>query len=281
MPGPTPRAARAGSRIRSRPLAHLMTVCVALGAALVTPTAAGAAGSTNDEAYHNLGAPDRNEWMWGVASNTMLSDVPIPGTHDTLSVHGGNYVETQENYDDSGQTLKAQFDRGIRAIDIRVRSIGGKFTVHHASYYQKANFDEVLKKTRGFLKANPHETIVMRLRAECLYKDEKGSPADCKNEPDNVTQEQIRSTFDTLREGVPRPLPCRFGEGGRQGGHSQAGGRPRQAGPGQLRQCGSRRIGHQGSQLQHGRHLERGGAQREVGLRQKERQRGDVQPFVP
>ncbi|MEV7196305.1 phosphatidylinositol-specific phospholipase C domain-containing protein [Streptomyces sp. NPDC093510] len=180
-----------------------MTVCVAPGAALLTPTAAGAAGSTNDDSYHNLGAPDRNEWMWGVASNTMLSDMSIPGTHDTLSIHGGNYVETQENYGDSGQTLRAQFDRGIRAIDIRVRSIGGKFTIHHASYYQKANFDDVLKKTRDFLKANPHETIVMRLRAECLDKDEKGSPTDCKNEPENVTQEQIRSTFDTYVKEYP------------------------------------------------------------------------------
>ncbi|WP_223773035.1 phosphatidylinositol-specific phospholipase C domain-containing protein [Streptomyces sp. 135] len=200
MLGPTPRA---GSRRRPRPLAHLMTVCVALGAALLTPTAAEAAGSTNDDAYHNLGAPDRNEWMWGVASDTRLSDMSIPGTHDTLSIHGGNYVETQQDYGDSGQTLRAQYDRGIRAIDIRVRSIGGKFTIHHASYYQKANFDDVLKKTRDFLRANPHETIVMRLRAECLYEGEKGALTDCKNEPDNVTKEQIRSTFDTYVKDYP------------------------------------------------------------------------------
>ncbi|AZM51612.1 hypothetical protein DMA15_02615 [Streptomyces sp. WAC 01529] len=77
-----------------------MTVCGALGAALLTPTAAGAAGSTNDDAYHNLGAPERNERMWGVASNTMPSDVSVPGAHDTLSVHGGNYVETKGNYGD-------------------------------------------------------------------------------------------------------------------------------------------------------------------------------------
>ncbi|MEU5896578.1 MULTISPECIES: hypothetical protein [unclassified Streptomyces] len=39
----------------------------------------------------------------------------------------------QQDFGDSDQTLTAQLDRGTRAIDIRVRSIDGKFTVHHGS----------------------------------------------------------------------------------------------------------------------------------------------------
>ncbi|MCY0957880.1 phosphatidylinositol-specific phospholipase C domain-containing protein [Streptomyces sp. H27-H5] len=193
MPRTIPHAAGAGSRRRSRPLARLLTVCVALGAALLTPTAAGAAGSTNQDAHRNLGQADRAEWMWGVASDTKLSAMSIPGTHDTLAIHGGSAVQTQEDYGDSANTLTAQLERGIRAIDIRVRAIGGSFTIHHSAYYQQANFDDVLKKAQGFLKAHPTETIVMRMRAECAYR----SPGitDCANEPKSVQPADVRQIF--------------------------------------------------------------------------------------
>jgi hypothetical protein len=171
----------------------LTAVCVALGAALLTPAAAGAAGSTDQDAYRNLGQADRAEWMWGIASETKLSDMSIPGTHDTLSIHGGANVQTQQDYGDSGQTLTAQLERGIRAIDIRVRSVEGSFTIHHGSFYQKANFDDVLKKSRAFLQAHPTETIVMRLRAECPYKD--AGLFECANEPKSVNEAGVRDTF--------------------------------------------------------------------------------------
>ncbi|MFJ3900794.1 phosphatidylinositol-specific phospholipase C domain-containing protein [Streptomyces sp. NPDC090025] len=193
MPRTTPHADGAGSRRRSRPLARLMTVCLALGAALLTPAAAGAAGSTNEEAYRNIGQPDRAEWMWGMASDTPLSAMSLPGTHDTLALHGP-YAQTQEDYGDSADTLRAQLDRGIRAIDIRVRVTENKyFAIHHGKAYQQANFDDVLTKARSFLTAHPTESVVMRLRAECPYAN--GGLADCTNDPDSVTPEKVRSIF--------------------------------------------------------------------------------------
>ncbi|MGW2787656.1 phosphatidylinositol-specific phospholipase C domain-containing protein [Streptomyces populi] len=194
MPRTTRHAASAGSRRRSRPLARLMTVCVALGAALLTPNAAGAAGSTNQDAYHNLGQADRAEWMWGIASDTPLSGMSIPGTHDTLAIHGGVDVQTQEDYGDSAQTLTAQLERGVRAIDIRARVSGNQsFTIHHGAFYQQANFDDVLTKARNFLGAHPTETIVMRLKAECPYTDV--GTFDCANDPKSVTPDKVRSIF--------------------------------------------------------------------------------------
>ncbi|KAB1982859.1 phosphatidylinositol-specific phospholipase C domain-containing protein [Streptomyces triticiradicis] len=194
MPRITPHAAGAGSRRRSRPLARLMTVCVALGAVLLTPNAAGAAGSTNQDAYRNLGQADRAEWMWGIASDTPLSGMSIPGTHDTLAIHGGVDVQTQEDYGDSAQTLTAQLERGIRAIDIRARVSGNQsFTIHHSAFYQQANFDDVLTRARNFLRAHPTETIVMRLKAECPYTNV--GVFDCANDPKSVTPDKVRSIF--------------------------------------------------------------------------------------
>ncbi|MGG8410516.1 phosphatidylinositol-specific phospholipase C domain-containing protein, partial [Streptomyces sp. 12297] len=128
------------------------------------------AGSTNSDAYRNLGAADRADWLRSYASDARLSELSLPGTHDTLSIHGGAAVQTQEDYGDSADTLTAQLERGIRAIDIRVRVTENKyFTVHHSAYYQQANFDDVLTKAQSFLRSHPGETIVMRLRAECPY----------------------------------------------------------------------------------------------------------------
>ncbi|AZM93721.1 phosphatidylinositol-specific phospholipase C domain-containing protein [Streptomyces sp. W1SF4] len=181
-------------RRRSRRLASLMTACVALGAALLAPGAAEAAGSTPEHAYRNIGQADRAEWMWGIASDTPLSAMSIPGTHDTLSIHNGTSVQTQEDWGDSAATLTAQLERGIRAIDIRARVSGGAaFTIHHAVYYQQANFDDVLTKAQAFLRAHPTESIVMRLKAECPYSDV--GTFDCANDPKSTTPADVRSIF--------------------------------------------------------------------------------------
>ncbi|MCB5167364.1 phosphatidylinositol-specific phospholipase C domain-containing protein [Streptomyces bambusae] len=199
MSRPTPHP-RTRARRRYGIPARLMTVCAVLGAALLAPTTtAGAAGSTNSDAYRNLGAADRADWLRSYASDARLSELSLPGTHDTLSIHGGAAVQTQEDYGDSADTLTAQLERGIRAIDIRVRVTENKyFTVHHSAYYQQANFDDVLTKAQSFLRSHPGETIVMRLRAECPYTG--GSPTDCANDPKSVTSARVREIFAEYRQ---------------------------------------------------------------------------------
>ncbi|MFE5142325.1 phosphatidylinositol-specific phospholipase C domain-containing protein [Streptomyces fagopyri] len=186
--------AHTGPRRRFRPLARLLTVCAVLSTALLTPVAAGAAGSGNGDAYRNIGSADRADWMKDIASDTWLAAMSLPGTHDTLSLHGGDVTQTQEDYGDNADTLAAQLDRGIRAIDIRVRVTDQNyFAVHHAVVYQNANFDDVLSKTQAFLTQHPSETVVMRLKAECPYSDP--SPTDCVNDGFNVTPERMKKIF--------------------------------------------------------------------------------------
>ncbi|WP_330457951.1 phosphatidylinositol-specific phospholipase C domain-containing protein [Streptomyces sp. NBC_00820] len=188
---PTAFHAGAAPRRRSRPLARLLTVCAVLSTALLTPVAAGAAGSSNDDAYRNIGPATRADWMKNIASDTWLAAMSLPGTHDTLALHGGAAVQTQEDYGDSADTLTAQLERGIRAIDIRVRVTDGYyFAVHHGVVYQDANFDDVLTKAQTFLTQHPSETVVMRLKAECPYSNP--SPTDCYNDGFNVTPDRMK-----------------------------------------------------------------------------------------
>jgi 1-phosphatidylinositol phosphodiesterase len=121
-----------------------------------------------DSAYRTLSSASHPDWMRAVPDSTSLAALSIPGTHETMSIHGGALTQTQEDFGDSGATLARQLDAGIRMIDIRARVNGGNtFTIHHGSVYQNANFDDVLNVLRSFLTAHPAETVVMRLKQEC------------------------------------------------------------------------------------------------------------------
>ncbi|MDR6317013.1 phosphatidylinositol-specific phospholipase C [Actinoplanes couchii] len=130
-----------------------------------------------DSSYRTLATASNPNWMAGLDSGRSLGALSIPGTHETLSIHGGDYTQTQENYGNSAATLTAQLDAGIRAIDVRARvNEGNTFTIHHGAVYQQANFDDVLNRLASFLGAHPGETVLLRFKQECT--GETGSCAD-------------------------------------------------------------------------------------------------------
>jgi 1-phosphatidylinositol phosphodiesterase len=97
-------------------------------------------------------------WMRWVPDSQLLSDLSLPGTHDTMALYGGDLVETQS------LPLRSQLDAGIRVLDIRCRHIEDVFAIHHGIVFQNAYFGtDVLKVCYEFLQDNPTETILMRL----------------------------------------------------------------------------------------------------------------------
>jgi hypothetical protein len=121
-----------------------------------------------DASYRTLSAASHPDWMRALPDTTGLAALSIPGTHETMSIHGGALTQTQEDFGDSGGTLAAQLDAGIRMIDIRARvNTGDTFTIHHGAVYQHANFDDVLSTLARFLGAHPGETVLLRLKQEC------------------------------------------------------------------------------------------------------------------
>ncbi|MFF1905982.1 phosphatidylinositol-specific phospholipase C domain-containing protein [Kitasatospora sp. NPDC058218] len=164
-----------------------------MSATLLMPGPATAAGSVYTDAVE-LGSTTRADWMNTIAGGTPLSALSLPGTHETLAIHGIELTKTQQDFGDSADTLAAQLERGIRAVDIRVRVTEGRyFTVHHAVQYQNANFDDVLTKAQAFLRQHPSETVVMRLRAECPRP--KGGSTDCTNDPSTVDSRAVEDIF--------------------------------------------------------------------------------------
>lgn len=103
-----------------------------------------------------------NEWMKNVPNNTPLSQLSIPGTHDSGALHEG-WPGTAKC-----QTLKIeqQLQIGVRFLDIRCRHFNNDFSIHHGPVYQHQNFSDVLKTCVQFLKENPSEVIVMSVKPE-------------------------------------------------------------------------------------------------------------------
>ncbi|MGX7674715.1 phosphatidylinositol-specific phospholipase C domain-containing protein [Plantactinospora sp. DSM 117369] len=170
-----------------------------------------------NEYYNDIrSASEANRnWMSRVPDDASLADLSIPGTHDTLALCGhsasGNgddcefisteITQTQERHGYSAETLTVQLEAGIRSIDIRVRvdkgDAGLTFTVHHGVYYQHANFTDVLTKIETFLDANPDETILLNLKAEC----EGSGTTTCYDAEGYDSTEWRRKVFDSYLTG--------------------------------------------------------------------------------
>jgi 1-phosphatidylinositol phosphodiesterase len=108
---------------------------------------------------------DAKNWMSLIKDDTYISQLSIPGTHDTCA----NQVENNSWFVSDGtllaqfNTVKDQLENGIRYLDIR-GSPDGK--IYHNSYWVKTTFVDVLNTIKTFLSVNTKEVVIMRLKNE-------------------------------------------------------------------------------------------------------------------
>ena len=117
------------------------------------------------------------DWMGRLADETPLSEVVLPGTHDsaTKNVQLAYFSKCQS------LTIGEQLEAGFRYLDIRLAVVKGKdggpdtmklmhgFTNCTASGWPWAGaltFDDVLSETCAFLAAHPTETVVFAVKQE-------------------------------------------------------------------------------------------------------------------
>lgn len=133
-----------------------------------------------DGAYwHDTGAAAHNpQWMLTISPAKKLTELSLPGTHDsgTYPGNGGDIAQAQT------MTIREQLDSGIRYLDIRLRNYdflasrncNDSYTspncllmVFHGPVAYPVFFErDVLRPTLAFLKDNPSETVVMRIARE-------------------------------------------------------------------------------------------------------------------
>lgn len=113
-------------------------------------------------AIHGLSGVTGANWMSALNGELLVSQVTIPGTHDTMALHEpvAGTAKCQN------LSLTDQLNAGVRFLDIRCRHIGDAFAIHHGSIYQETNFDNVLNAVNAFLDAHPSEAVIMSVKEE-------------------------------------------------------------------------------------------------------------------
>jgi 1-phosphatidylinositol phosphodiesterase len=107
-----------------------------------------------------------SEWMNFVDGKKKISDLTIPGTHDTCAytvpLNVGAACQTMD--------VTGQLHAGIRYLDMRLKrgsDNDGVLWLYHASVPLNLRFEQdVLPACYAFLRANPSETILMSVKQE-------------------------------------------------------------------------------------------------------------------
>lgn len=102
-------------------------------------------------------------WMSRLPDSVQLSELSLPGTHDSCALHDGlsfGFAKCQSWH------LADQLKAGIRFIDIRCKHVGNRFLIYHGVIDQRMTFEEVRDVCRKFLQEHPSECIVMSVKEE-------------------------------------------------------------------------------------------------------------------
>ncbi|SEM33010.1 phosphatidylinositol-specific phospholipase C [Rhodococcus maanshanensis] len=180
----------------ARALVGLALATVVLPAPLASATTGSDAGSTSGS-LESSGLADavHPDWMAGLPDGAGLAELSLPGTHDTMASGASVFALTQD------ADLTTQLRAGVRAVDIRTRHFRDTFPIHHGIEYLNADFTDVVVALTDFLRANPSEAIVMRLKEEYTPAENTRS----YEETLNWYIDQNPETSSRLREHLWRP----------------------------------------------------------------------------
>jgi hypothetical protein len=107
-------------------------------------------------------------WISQLPDNLKLSQMTIPGTHNSCSFQGTPLAITQS------YSLELQLKAGLRYFDLRLRPINNKLKLQHGIIEQKMEFSDCLKIFRNFLKEKNKEFIIIHIQHE--YEDSNSKP---------------------------------------------------------------------------------------------------------
>ncbi|XP_076135636.1 1-phosphatidylinositol phosphodiesterase-like [Alosa pseudoharengus] len=136
--------------------------------------------SFNDAADLNLPESYDIGWMKSIDNNKLISDITVPGTHDTMALHWGSFVECQ------AWSLENQLKAGIRYLDLRVKMCEEKLKLVHGCFSQHITLPEVLSIIQTFLKDYVSEAILVRVKLENVTPNHK---QDAKNLIENFLRD--------------------------------------------------------------------------------------------
>ena len=136
---------------RKSKIALIVVLCIVFCVGIVAGAMAGVATKAIDNQK-----PDEflRSWMSYVSDDTLLTDMVIPGSHDSGTTKMMWAAKTQD------KSIKEQMACGARYFDIRPQLKDGKLVVFHGPITGE-DVEPIIDDIKQFLTANPSETLIL------------------------------------------------------------------------------------------------------------------------
>lgn len=134
-----------------------------------------------------LRARDMSSFLSETDDERLLSDVVLPGTHDSVSFYGWPVAQCQS----PDQPLFNQLMSGIRALDVRQAVVDGVLIAYHGIAPQRTSFSAILHTLYHFLREHPRECLVVSVKQE-----------DSANTPPRVFSRLVREEIERSQGGM-------------------------------------------------------------------------------
>lgn len=109
---------------------------------------------------------DKSSWMKSIRDEVKLSELALPGTHDSATFDVNLYPVVDDIVSTQTLNFDQQLKYGIRVFDLRIRRTSHSFALHHGPVFLDKMFGSALGSIEAFLQANPTETVLFRLKEE-------------------------------------------------------------------------------------------------------------------
>ena len=105
---------------------------------------------------------DYSNWMNSVNDLTLIKNMNIPGTHDTMATRSiGDLAGKCQSL-----TLDEQLKIGVRFLDIRLQLVNNDLKAVHGIVDQKVKFSSIVNTVDSFLTNHPSEFIIMSIKED-------------------------------------------------------------------------------------------------------------------
>lgn len=107
---------------------------------------------------------DNSSWMASLDPNALITQISIPGTHDSAAnadrCDGAPFCRAQT------YGFTNQLKMGVRFFDIRLAYEDGDLRFHHSIYYLNLNFKAVINVVKAHLADNQSEFVIFLIKQE-------------------------------------------------------------------------------------------------------------------
>lgn len=109
-------------------------------------------------------ASDMENWMSLLNDDRLITDVAIPGSHNSCSYSSDYSFSRCQSTD-----LPTQLRLGVRYLDLRFTLKNDELKMYHGWDDLKISFDTCLRQVKSYLEEHPSEIILLRLQKERKY----------------------------------------------------------------------------------------------------------------